>query len=79
MTEYFDGTSGNKIAYNKITGSSPGLVFLGGFMSDMEGSKAMFLESYAKETGQGYLSLQGSFQMALLANGLLMQLTLLIH
>ena len=55
MTEYFDGTSGNKIAYNKITGSSPGLVFLGGFMSDMEGSKAMFLESYAKETGQGYL------------------------
>tara|TARA_B110000444_G_scaffold43629_1_gene39616 strand:- start:134 stop:868 length:735 start_codon:yes stop_codon:yes gene_type:complete len=55
MTEYFKGTSGKNIAYNKIIGSSPGLVFLGGFMSDMEGSKAMFLESYAKETGQGYL------------------------
>ena len=55
MTEYFKGTSGKNIAYNKIIGSSPGLVFLGGFMSDMEGSKAMFLENYAKETGQGYL------------------------
>ena len=51
MTEYFKGTSGKNIAYNKIIGSSPGLVFLGGFMSDMEGSKAMFLENYAKETG----------------------------
>ncbi|MXU65565.1 alpha/beta hydrolase [Oceanomicrobium pacificus] len=33
----------------------PGLVFLGGFRSDMEGSKALFLENWAAERGRAFL------------------------
>lgn len=35
----------------------PGVVFLGGFMSDMTGQKATVLEAWARETGRGYLRL----------------------
>ncbi|MGO1119129.1 alpha/beta hydrolase [Rhodovibrionaceae bacterium A322] len=32
-----------------------GLIFLGGFMSDMTGTKATFLENYAKERGRSFV------------------------
>ncbi len=35
--------------------SRPGVVFLGGFKSDMEGSKALHLEDWAREAGRGFL------------------------
>lgn len=35
----------------------PGVVFLGGFMSDMEGGKALHLEATCKERGQQYTRL----------------------
>jgi len=45
--------SGHYIAYNKFTptetDSPVGIIFMGGFISDMEGSKALFLEKFAKE------------------------------
>ena len=47
-----DGTS---IAYNRLAGKSLGVVFLGGFMSDMTGSKAMALEMHCKQRGQAFL------------------------
>jgi len=46
---------GSAIAYHKTPGSAPGIVFLGGFMSDMTGSKALCLEDFARERGQSFL------------------------
>ena len=47
-----DGTT---IAYNRLEGKSAGVVFLGGFMSDMTGSKAIALEKHCKKRGQAFL------------------------
>ncbi len=46
---------GATIAYNSLVGKSPGVVFLGGFMSDMCGSKALALELHCQERGQAFL------------------------
>ncbi len=46
---------GSAIAYHKTPGSAPGIVFLGGFMSDMTGSKALFLEDFARRRDQAFL------------------------
>ena len=48
-------SDGATIAYNYITGKSPGVVFLSGFMSDMTGIKAMTLEEHCKARGQPFL------------------------
>jgi pimeloyl-ACP methyl ester carboxylesterase len=39
---------------------APGVVFLGGFMSDMTGQKATVLEAWARETGRAFLRLDYS-------------------
>lgn len=44
-----------KIAYHRTKGTSPGVVFLGGFMSDMEGGKATELEAYCKRSGRAFV------------------------
>ena len=44
-----------RIAYHKTEGEGPGVVFLGGFRSDMTGTKAVFLEDWAKSAGRAYL------------------------
>jgi pimeloyl-ACP methyl ester carboxylesterase len=46
---------GNWVAYAKTAGRSPTVVFLGGFRSDMTGTKALALEGWARENGQAYL------------------------
>ncbi|WCL54663.1 alpha/beta fold hydrolase [Gimibacter soli] len=46
---------GTRIAYHRTHGAGPGIVFLGGFMSDMEGSKALALEAWAKAEGRAFL------------------------
>src|SRR5262245_52847307 len=43
------------IAYHKTAGKSPTIVFMGGFMSDMTGAKAMAVEGFAKARGQACL------------------------
>ncbi|MGD1955576.1 MAG: alpha/beta fold hydrolase [Sphingomonadales bacterium] len=48
-------TPGGPIAYHKTNGDGPTIVFCGGFMSDMEGSKAVALEAHAKATGRPYV------------------------
>lgn len=45
---------GTKVAYHRTRGVSPGVVFLGGFMSDMEGGKALELEAYCRRTGRAF-------------------------
>lgn len=47
-----DGVS---IAYHRTPGKSPGVVFLGGFMSDMTGSKATTLEAFCSTRGHAFL------------------------
>ena len=46
---------GNVVAYARSEGREPSVVFLGGFRSDMTGTKAMALEAWAQARGQGYL------------------------
>ena len=46
---------GRRIAYRRSEGRGPGVVFLGGFRSDMTGTKAHFLEAWAQARGQAYL------------------------
>ena len=53
-TNYIINQSG-KIAYNRVSGKHPGVVFLCGHGSDQEGSKALFIESWAKNYGQAFL------------------------
>lgn len=47
--------SGRKIAYHHTPGRGPGVVFLGGFVSDMEGTKAVHLEAWARRKGRQFL------------------------
>src|SRR3954470_24948779 len=46
---------GATVAYAKTVGREPTVVFLGGFRSDMTGTKAMALEDWARRTGRAYL------------------------
>jgi pimeloyl-ACP methyl ester carboxylesterase len=46
---------GATIAYHRLTGAAPGIVFLGGFRSDMSGTKALYLEDYCRRRGQSYV------------------------
>ena len=55
MTEYLTSPQGRRLAYNRTPGTGPGVVFLGGFKSDMEGSKARFLEDWARAQGRAFL------------------------
>jgi len=46
---------GATIAYERLAGASPGLVFLGGFRSDMTGTKAMFIDGYCRRHRRAFL------------------------
>lgn len=50
-------TDGNYIAYHKINSKKnrPSILFLGGFMSDMNGTKATALQEYCENKGYGYI------------------------
>ncbi len=55
MTEYLSTPQGRKIAYNLTEGQGVPVVFLGGLKSDMEGTKAIFLEDWAENEGRPFL------------------------
>lgn len=55
MTDFLETPQGRRIAYHFTPGQGPTVVFLGGFKSDMEGTKAVHLEAWAKERGQAFL------------------------
>jgi pimeloyl-ACP methyl ester carboxylesterase len=46
---------GATIAYHKSSGKEPGIVFLGGFNSDMTGAKAVALEAHCRAAGRSFL------------------------
>jgi pimeloyl-ACP methyl ester carboxylesterase len=45
---------GHSVAYHHSPGKSPGVIFLGGLMSDMTGTKAVALEQALAMMGRGY-------------------------
>lgn len=53
--ERFIREDGETIAYLKRGGKTPGVVWLGGFHSDMNGTKAQALDSWAVSRGRAYL------------------------
>ncbi|MGX9354774.1 alpha/beta hydrolase [Roseobacteraceae bacterium S113] len=53
--EYFEGPEGRRLAHHFQPGRGPTVIFLGGFKSDMEGSKAVYLEDWASARGQAFL------------------------
>jgi pimeloyl-ACP methyl ester carboxylesterase len=46
---------GRSIAYDRIGGRGPGVVFLHGLRSDMTGTKALALADWARRTGRAFL------------------------
>ena len=53
--DYLDLPSERRIAYCKSDGTGVGVVFLGGFSSDMTGTKAVHLEEACGRSGRPYL------------------------
>jgi pimeloyl-ACP methyl ester carboxylesterase len=48
---------GIPLAYAQLAGAAPMVAFLGGFRSDMEGTKALFLRDWCAARGQAFLRL----------------------
>lgn len=46
---------GRTIAFHQSAGKGPGVVFLGGFRSDMTGTKALFLQEWAEKHDRAFL------------------------
>ena len=46
---------GHRLACRRRRGASPGIVFLGGYASDMTGTKATFLDGWCRRRGQAFL------------------------
>jgi len=55
MPQFFDTPAGRRLAYAKTEGQGPGIVFLSGLKSDMEGTKAVHLEAWARAQGRAFL------------------------
>ncbi|MDX5357283.1 MAG: alpha/beta hydrolase [Rhodobacterales bacterium] len=55
MPDFLTTPQGRKIAYHRTKGAGPGVVFLGGFKSDMTGTKAVHLQDWAERTGRAFL------------------------
>jgi alpha-beta hydrolase superfamily lysophospholipase len=54
-TKFLNTEQGRSIAYHHFSGQAPTVVFLGGLKSDMEGTKAIHLETWARGKGLGFL------------------------
>ncbi|MFV0491243.1 MAG: alpha/beta fold hydrolase [Pseudorhodobacter sp.] len=55
MPDFLETPEARRIAYHRTKGQEPGVVFLGGFKSDMQGTKAIFLEDWARGQGRSFL------------------------
>lgn len=55
MTGLLATPQGRQIAFDRLSGTGPGVVFLHGLKSDMEGTKAVFLKDWAERTGRAFL------------------------
>jgi pimeloyl-ACP methyl ester carboxylesterase len=52
---FLDRPDGQRVAYHRRAGRGPGVVFLGGFMSDMTGTKALALDDHCRATGRAFV------------------------
>ncbi len=50
-----EGADARRIAYRRVEGRGPTIVWLGGFKSDMKGTKAEALDAFARQSGRAYL------------------------
>lgn len=55
--EFVTRADGARLAFRRVRGKGPVLVFLPGYMSDMQGSKALALEAWAIKRGRAMLRL----------------------
>jgi pimeloyl-ACP methyl ester carboxylesterase len=55
MTSFLDLSPTRRIAFHKVEGSGPTVVFLGGYRSDMTGTKALALQDWAESRGKAFL------------------------
>jgi len=55
MYKTLNTPDGSQIAYQSRAGKNPGIVFLSGFMSDMMGTKASYLEEFCEQWGRSYV------------------------
>jgi pimeloyl-ACP methyl ester carboxylesterase len=53
--EILSRPDGATIAYHRLAGAAPGIVFLEGSRSNMNGAKALFLEEYCRRRGRAYV------------------------
>ncbi|MEP5729133.1 MAG: alpha/beta hydrolase [Sulfitobacter sp.] len=54
-TQFLLTKQGRRLAYHQTQGRGPWVVFLGGLKSDMQGTKAVFLEEWARKEGRAFL------------------------
>ena len=52
--DFLSREDGTRIAYHHSPGRAPGVIFCGGFMSDMTGTKALALEAACQASGRSY-------------------------
>ncbi len=52
---FLETPQGRRLAYARTEGTGPAVVFLGGLKSDMEGTKAVHLEDWARARGRAFL------------------------
>lgn len=54
-TGFLERPDGARVAWRRVAGSGPAVVWLGGFRSDMAGTKAQALADWALATGRAYV------------------------
>lgn len=55
IVQYLTRPDGETLAFKAVEGSGPTVVWIGGFRSDMEGTKALALDAAARERGWAYV------------------------
>lgn len=55
MTEYLTRPDGERLALKQVEGEGPTILWVGGFRSDMEGTKALALDAAAQERGWAFV------------------------
>ncbi|EEB84142.1 alpha/beta fold hydrolase [Roseobacter sp. GAI101] len=55
LPSFLETPGGRRLAYHRLEGDGPCIVFLGGLKSDMQGTKAVHLEAWARSQGRAFL------------------------
>jgi pimeloyl-ACP methyl ester carboxylesterase len=55
MTGRLELPDGRRLAHARVAGRAPGILFCGGFTSDMTGTKAMALEAHCRAVGRAFI------------------------